>query len=181
MTLTETLLAGGVLGAAMFAATLGTRNVRNELKLAQTREALLLLDAAVGAYHETTGVWPACPMPTPPPQGRFESGDRMVAALAGEPAARAELNKLPVLLTKPASFEKGGPGAPFSSEPAPTTVRDGWGRPLRCLTVDSPASPDRQSVAVNAGRPVFVSAGPDGDFGIDNLAASADNLRSDGR
>jgi hypothetical protein len=44
------------------------------------------------------------------------------------------------------------------------------------LTAGSSRERDRHVVAANGGKPVFISAGPDGQFGDDDPAASADNL-----
>ena len=52
---------------------------------------------------------------------------------------------------------------------------DPWGTPLDYLGPDS----DDPRVVANDGRPVFVSAGPDQDFGAHDPACQGDNLRSD--
>ena len=61
------------------------------------------------------------------------------------------------------------------------TVRDGWGRPLRCLTADAPTPADREAVIAQGGKPIFISAGPDRRFGLNDVRFTADNLRSDER
>lgn len=60
-------------------------------------------------------------------------------------------------------------------EGEPRVLLDSWGTPLRLL-VDEDKNP---AVKLNGGRPIFVSAGPDRDFGDENPAAVGDNLRSD--
>ena len=101
----------------------------------------------------------------------------VIAVLAAEPASRAILDKTrPVLRVIPvADIADGVSELPWG------TVQDAWGRPLRCLTAASKSPLDREAVAVNGGRPIFISAGPDGRFGTRDIAAAADNLRSDRR
>lgn len=180
MTLPETLIAGAMMGVVLLAVALGVANVRSGLKERQVKEVLALLDQAVGAYHKATGAWPCDtrrPKPSPAADSDDGSGDRVIAVLAGVPAARMQIDRIRsifrVAVEQPASVA--------TTRPAWGTVQDAWGRRLRCLTAASPAPGDQEAVAANAGRPVFVSAGPDGDFGSMDIASAADNIRSDGR
>jgi hypothetical protein len=56
------------------------------------------------------------------------------------------------------------------------SIQDAWGSPLRCLTEQSASASDRQTVAANGGRPLFMSAGPDRLFGANNVTAMGDDL-----
>lgn len=58
-------------------------------------------------------------------------------------------------------------------------VIDAWGRPMRCLTARCPSPVACEAVAANGGKPIFISAGPDGQFGMADGVTDADNLRSD--
>ncbi len=99
------------------------------------------------------------------------SAERVITALAAVPASRAVLERIPEVLRVPRQGEDRDADAD-----AWGTVQDAWGHRLRCLTAASPSEVDRQAVAGNGGRPIFVSAGPDGQFGIHDPAAAADNI-----
>lgn len=58
---------------------------------------------------------------------------------------------------------------------ADRVLLDPWGTPLRYLPFETSSA----IVIANNGRPIFLSAGPDQDFGDENVAAIGDNLRSD--
>jgi hypothetical protein len=47
---------------------------------------------------------------------------------------------------------------------------------LKCATSASPQESERQLVAANGGRPVFISAGPDRRFGETDPSAAADDI-----
>lgn len=177
ITLIETLLAAAVIGVVLAVVTLGVATVRSDLKRSQVVQLLATLDQAMSAYHQTTGQWPAAPAAKQGGRTSAEddgSADRILTVLAAEPTSRAVLDTIePMLQVKPIGETEGT--TPFGM------VQDAWARPLRCLTADSASPLDREAVAVNAGRPIFVSAGPDGQFGASDLAAAADNLRSDRR
>lgn len=180
LTLPETLIAGVILAVVLLAVALGVSNVRSGLKERQVKELLALLDQAVGAYHKATGAWPSDTMPlrkAPAADQDEGSGDRVIATLAGVLAARLQLERIRPIFRVAAV----DPVPPATTQPAWGTVQDAWGHRLRCLTAASPAPSDQETVAANAGRPIFVSAGPDGDFGTIEIAAAADNIRSDGR
>ena len=180
LTLPETLIAGAILAVVLLAVALGVSNVRSGLKERQVKEILALLDQALGAYHKATGTWPSdvkALKPAPSADQDEGSGDRVIAVLANVPAARMQLDRVRPIF-RIAVVDQGPPAA---TQTTWGTVQDAWGRHLRCLTAASPAPSDQEAVAANAGRPIFVSSGPDGDFGTIDIAAAADNIRSDGR
>jgi len=180
MTLAETLVAAAVIGVVLAVIALGVATVRSDLKHGQAEQLLATLDEALSAYHQATGSWPVDPGAEDEERESAEqedSADRVIAALAAEPASRAILDRTrPVLRVKPITDMSAA-----TSESSWGTVQDAWGRRLRCLTAASESPIDREAVAVNGGRPIFVSAGPDGQFGTHDIAAAADNLRSDRR
>jgi len=53
--------------------------------------------------------------------------------------------------------------------------RDAWGRPFRYLSLEH--DPDDR-VLKNGHWPIFISAGPDGDFGDADASAESDNRRT---
>jgi hypothetical protein len=110
------------------------------------------------------------------PAGRYEADpaavDRTLVSLAQVPGARAHLEKLPPVL-------RVKPNGSADSAGAWGSIRDPWGRPLHCFTASSPLAVHRKSVAANQGRPIFISAGPDGRFGFNDVSAASDNIRSD--
>ncbi len=202
MTFSETLVTGATVGVLLVVAARGMDGIRTELKRRQTVELLDTLDRALAAYHQATGQWPTDDLPTParqdaaepappvslggrstlfsePPASdpRAENGstDRILAAVIGVPAARTVLETLPEVLRTSASG-----GAGLATAPAAWgSVRDSWGRSLACLTAANPSAIHRKAVAANQNRPIFVSAGPDGRFGLQDVSAASDNLRSD--
>ena len=97
--------------------------------------------------------------------------DLVIAALASVPASRNVLEQLPEVL-RPPPDERGS----VRLRQVGLTIQDAWGRRLRCLTDTSPFEVDRQAVAANGGKPVFISAGPDRRFGVRDPASAADNL-----
>jgi len=180
MTLIEALVAAAVVGVVLAMVALGVATVRSDLKHGQVVQLLATLDEALSAYHQATGEWPVDPGVEDKEQASAEqegSADRVVAALAAEPASRAILDR-----TRPVLRVSSVPDISTAAGESPWgTVQDAWGRRLRCLTADSASPIDREAVAANGGRPIFVSAGPDEQFGTRDIAAAADNLRSDKR
>ena len=185
--MTETLIAGAVLALLLIVTALGVAKVRSDLKHQQVRQLLGLLDEALSAYHQAGGHWPMCPPPAgpvsttrgTPHENEREAADRgfetakcAMAALSAEPKSREILQKIPAILL---ATDKSGAAEPVLLG----GVRDAWGGALRCLTINSQDNIDRQAVAANGGKPIFISAGADGNFGIKNIVAAADNLRSD--
>lgn len=182
MTLTEKLIATALLAFGVFAAMLGTAQVREELKREQTWSLLAMLDEALDVYHAHAGRWPVEAPTTPPDVDRsadalqagargtafvavdLEAARDVLEALAAEPASRRVLDRVPPVLTAHRPNESAW------------GVHDGWGRPLACLTPRSPNAAHRLAVEANGGKPIFLSAGPDGRFGHGDPTAAADNL-----
>ena len=178
MTLIETLVAAAVLGAMLAVIALGIATIRKDLKHTQVEQLLATLDEAMSAYHKATGEWPANPIAKDAERISTEQesdADRVIAVLAAQPTSQAILDR-----TKSVFRIKPVPDISAQASQSPWgTVQDAWGQRLRCLTADSTSPIDREAVAANGGRPIFVSAGPDEQFGSQDIAAAADNLRSD--
>jgi len=183
VTLSETLVAGIVVGVVLVVISLGMDGIRTELKRHQAVAMLEVLDRALLAYHQKTGHWPADPGPaagalhprerSAAASGLDASGDRVIALLDEVRESKVIIRELPEIL-------RVSPGAEEGPETAgPTLVRDPWGRALACLTSASPSPGHRKAVAANQERPVFVSAGADGRFGFTEVSAASDNIRSD--
>lgn len=206
MTLSETLLAAALVGLVLVVIALGMDGIRTDLKREQTIALLQTLDRSLVAYHQSTGQWPADEggtgaAPRLPSEASSNgvgldggtshrrasevedaalavldgkgSGDRVVAKLAGVPEARAVLQGVPEVLRVPLDI------ADVSSGELSWTVQDPWGQRLVCLTAANPSAMHRKAVAANNNRPIFVSAGPDGRFGLTDVSAASDDLRSD--
>jgi len=180
VTLPETLIVAAVLALLLIVVALGLAKVRSDLKHGQAWELLANLDKALDAYHQDTGIWPACePTPAGPAEAKthrkptiYNATDCVIAALATEPASQKMVQKIPDVLLVPGNNTTTRP-ADFG------TVRDAWGRKLRCITAQSPTDSERRAVAANSGKPIFISPGADGKLGTNDIVAAADNLRSD--
>lgn len=116
------------------------------------RRMLKDLDQALVRYRRATGSYPTSRGPN--------SAIPAVVDLIDHEKTRPILEAFPSCL-------RSGPGRKRLIDP--------WGTPLRYLPEDT----GDQSAKSNSGRPVFVSAGPDRDFGDTNPAAKGNNLRSD--
>lgn len=177
MTLSETLIAAAGLGLLLVVAALGISRIRSDLKHQQVQELLSALDDALFAYHDATGEWPteagAGQGDRSPWSGDaardhgLRAAEKVIQALTTLPASRSVLERVPGVLRI---------GEQDAGDGRWESVQDSWGHPLHCLTAASPSESDRQLVEANGGRPVFVSAGPDGRFGTDDPAARADNV-----
>jgi type II secretory pathway pseudopilin PulG len=182
ITLSETLIAAAGVAVLLMVLSLGMHGIRTELKRQQTVALMQTLDRALLAYQESTGAWPVDTKlleskRTAPDQSRASglqdgSGDRVISLLAEVPASRVLLETIPAILRP-----RNDPGP--TTRPWAARVRDPWGNSLRCLTAVSPMVLDRQAVAANQNRPIFISAGPDGRFGSKDISGSSDNIRSD--
>ncbi|NLX14476.1 MAG: hypothetical protein GXY44_12590 [Phycisphaerales bacterium] len=179
VTFTETLITAALLGLVLVVVALGIHSVQGDLKHRQVWDLLATLDKALTAYHEATGTWPFPPATQPADtepnhlpskDDPAESSRRVIAALADVPASREILDTIPMILRVPPEGAELGKWG---------TVRDAWGRPLRCLTARSRVAIEWQAVAANHGKPIFISAGVDGQFTFRDGVADADNLRSD--
>jgi type II secretory pathway pseudopilin PulG len=129
-----------------------TGNTRQEAKRALAVRMLADLDTALARYHRATGCYPASHGPDSVIQAT-------VYLLDHEKTQK-------MLLALPPSVWRG---------PGKRNLVDPWGTPLRFYSADSGS----QYVKANSGRPVFVSAGPDCDFGDNDPSHLGDNLRSD--
>lgn len=169
MTFSETLIVAAMIGLALTLVALGISAVRAELRTQQTWELLATLAEALEAYHEQRGAWPVDDREDYHKQaeggdGADGSAERVLELLHGVEASAVVLERVPEVL------RAGRTGQ------TRWTVVDGWGHRLRCMTAESPRLLERQAVAANGGKPIFVSAGANGRFGTDDVAAAADNL-----
>lgn len=164
LTLVETLILAALVAILLLASALLVRSMRTELKRRQSVELLARLNAALDAYHEAVGVWPSA---EDAPDDRT-AAILVLQQLAQVNASRAHLDRIDPVLRIPGTQPHDFAG-----------VRDGWGHPLRCLTVASTAPADRQAVAASGGRPIFISAGDHGGFEERDPAEPAEMIRSD--
>lgn len=142
-------------------------------------------DAATDAATEATAERSSEPQVGP---GRAGDGsaDRIVALLQQVVASRAVLEEVPAILWAKrddgTASQPGHGGAtlqPAAEGGAENHIQDPWGTTLVCITATSPSATHRKAVAANGGRPIFIIAGPDRQFGFADVAAASDNLRSD--
>jgi len=179
-TLPETLVGGVAIGAILLAVALGIAGVRRELKQTQIQQLMDQLNGALDAYHKATSAWPVDAQVRGKPYSSQQydgSGDRVIAQLASVPASEEFLADIPSALRVAKQTQIGDTQEPMEA----WRVRDTWGGPLRCLTGVGESPTDREAVAANDGKPVFISSGPDGQFGDRDIATAADNVRSDGQ
>jgi hypothetical protein len=182
VTLTETLIVGAGVAFLLIVTALGVAKVRSDLKHQQVRELLVLLDEALSAYHKASGQWPVCRPDDQEPgttDSGFETAGCVLVALSAEPKSGAIVEEIKETGLFCAARDKPQSNLPVAWEKGFPTLIDAWGSPVRCLTADSRSHIDREAVAGNGGKPVFISAGADGSFGIKKIIAAADNLRSD--
>ncbi len=152
MTLIEMTIAVFILSVALFLLAGWTSTQRAGLKQDLAMRMLADLDKALVRYRRATGSYPLSREP--------QSEISAVVDLLDHQKTR------PILEAFPASLWCG---------PGMTHLVDPWGNPLRFQAGDA-----RHSLVIaNGGRPVFTSAGPDGDFGDIDASALSDNLRSD--
>lgn len=152
MTLVEMIIALCVILVSLFLLAGWTGNIRESAKHALAERLLSDLDAALARYHHTTGRYPASHAP--------DSAIQATVYLLDCDKTR------PLLTAFPASVWSGS---------GRRNLVDPWGTPLRFYPADS----DSPYVRANEGRPVFMSAGPDGGFGELDVSQLSDNLRSD--
>ena len=131
----------------------GARSVRDAAKRTQAAALMGALNRALSAYYELHGAYPP--------------GDASGSAAVA----------LPLLLGSRGPLPEGIDSALVVREATGRTLRDPWGTPLRYITERYAAQPER--AALHGGRPVFVSAGPDRNFGDGNARLNADNIGSD--
>lgn len=149
MTLVEMAVVVLMTGVFLFLLAGWMKSVREGAKQDLAVEMLARLDQALARYHRSTGDYP----PLPP----FDSGLSVPAELLHHEKTQKELKELPASLWRD------------------QTLVDPWGTPLRYL----PANADSPYVRANNDNPIFLSAGPDRDFGDIDPAFIGDNLRSD--
>lgn len=152
MTLIETVLTVSLLSVGLFLVVGWMSSIRKDAKHDLTIRMLADLDMALARYRRATGVYP--------PSRGPESAISAVVDLLDHEKSRTLIEAFPPSLRQ-------GPNR--------YNLIDSWGTPLRYYGPDS-ADP---MVIANGGRPVFISAGPDRDFGDGNRAQLGDNLRSD--
>ncbi|MBN1488563.1 MAG: hypothetical protein JXA69_01495 [Phycisphaerae bacterium] len=156
MTVFEVAIAAAVLGILLFVLAGGARAVRRQAKRNLGITQMTALREALAAYEAATDAYP--------PAAPDGSAGPAIAALLAVPETAAKLEPLPASLELGQDPQAGG--------------LDPWGRPLRYLAADATRERDRAEVAANGGRPLFESAGPDGDFGHTDPGDDDDNLRS---
>jgi|GEM_PF-1013794 len=152
LTLVETLLTIGLTGVTLFLVSGWMSGLRSDARRDLAVRMLRDLDVALVRYRRDTGQYPV----------GYGDDSRISAVvhLLDHPKSRSLIDAFPALLKK---------------GPNDATLVDPWGTPLRFLGPDS----DDPKVITNDGRPVFISAGPDRDFGDHSPAGLGDNLRSD--
>jgi type II secretory pathway pseudopilin PulG len=150
MTLIEMTIVGMALGAGLFLLTGWMATSRQAAKHDLAILLLRDLDIALARYHRATGSYP-------PSYGPH-------SAISVTLILKDHERTAPILEALPSSVWRGA-----------RTIVDPWGTPLRYFA--TPA--DSPMVKANNNRPLFVSAGPDRDFGDANPARIGDNLRSD--
>lgn len=149
MTLVEMVIAVVAIGIGLVLLTGWAHMVRNDAKNELARTVLISLDAALKAYHAEAGAYPPV------------TGDDAAAAVTCVLRSRAGASLADLI-----------PDTLWSHE-RPRRLLDPWGKPIRFV-----ADPSDARVRANGGRPLFISAGRDGQFGHDDIGA-ADNIGSD--
>ena len=152
MTLVEMTIVVFLVVVSLFLLIGWTGNTRQDAKRALAVRMLADLDTALARYHRATGSYPTSHGP--------DSAIQATVYLLDHDKTR------PMLLALPPSVWKGS---------GRRNLVDPWGTPLRYFSADS----NSPFVKANNGRPVFVSAGPDCDFGDNDPSKLGDNLRSD--
>lgn len=153
MTLIEMTITVFVISVLLFLLTGWMTQVREGAKEGLAVRMLADLDKALARYRRATGYYPV-------PRGT-DSAIPVGLDLLDHPRTRD------IILAFPKSLWRG--------PDAQRRLVDPWGTPLRYL----PPNSTDPAVLANGGRPIFVSAGPDRDFGDVDIAALGNNLRSD--
>jgi hypothetical protein len=152
MTLIEMVIAVFAIAAALFLLVGWMSSMRSGSRVDLARRMLLELDKSLARYYR------ACDM-FPPIRSADPVADVTVQLLNHE-RTRPLLDALPESVWR---------------VPGRRVLVDPWGTPLRY----HPETSGSPYVRANEGRPVFVSAGPDRDFGDHDRTCVGDNLRSD--
>ncbi len=154
MTLVEMTIAVLLVAGALFLLTGWMNSLRDNAHRDLCTRMLSDLDEALMRYRRTTGAYPVL-------RGH-EDAASAVADLLDLEKTRNILDTFPDDL--------------WRREGMTRILVDPWGTPLRYV---GPDGGDHRVVA-NGGRPIFISAGPDRDFGGPNTPdAEGNNLRSD--
>jgi len=156
LTLFETLILAVLIAAFLFVVAKGMQSVRRKAREQLCIRLVLRLGEAVARYRAQTGEYP--------PAAFDGSAGPAIEAIRRVRAAAEPLEDLPSVLA-------------IGRDPR-TGVLDPWGRPLRYVTVEATREADRRDVIANGGVPIFESAGPDGELGLADPVAAADNIRS---
>lgn len=152
MTLVEMAIVLCVVSAAVYLLVGWTSQLQQRAKRDLAVRLLSDLDKALWRYFRATGSYPVSYGP--------DSAITAMVCFLDHDKTRPIMEALPDSLWR-------GPGRRIPVDP--------WGTQLQYLDAKS-GSP---LVKANGGRPVFVSAGPDRDFGDVNPTGKGDNLRSD--
>ena len=152
MTLVEMIITVCMVGVVLFLLTGWMASLREQAKEDLARRMLADLDEALLRYRRATGCYPL--------QRDPDSAIPAVIDLLDHEKTRPLLEALPASLWR-------GPGRRLLIAPL--------GTELRYIPPDS----GDPIVRAHCSRRVFVSAGPDRDFGESNPAALGNNLRSD--
>ncbi len=152
MTLVETVLTVSLVSFGLFLVSGWMSTLRDGAKRDLAARMLADLDEALARYRRAAGIYP--------PSRGPDSGISAVVDLLDHDKSR------PIIERFPPSLRRG---------PNPYDLVDPWGTPLRYLGQNT----GDPIVIANHGRPVFISAGPDRDFGDVDVRGKGDNLRSD--
>jgi type II secretory pathway pseudopilin PulG len=152
MTLIEMAVAVLLIGVGLFLLVGWTRNLQMDARKTLAVRLLAELDKALAQYHRANDRFPIAPQPN--------AAVRVTIALLDFERTRQTLDDLPPSVWR-------GPGQRLLVDP--------WGTPLQYYS----ETDESRYVLGNNGRPVFVSAGPDRDFGDHDISKIGDNLRSD--
>lgn len=152
MTLGEMIITVCMLGVLLFLLAGWMNSLREQAKEDLARWMLIELDDALLRYRRATGCYPL--------QRGPGSAIPAVIDLLDHEKTRSQLEAFPSSLWR-------GPGRRILIDP--------WGTELQYISPDS----GDPKVHANDGRPIFISAGPDRDFGETDPAALGNNLRSD--
>lgn len=153
MTLIEMTITVFVVSVLLFLLTGWMTMMRADAKHNLAIRMLADLDEALARYRRATGSYPIARGP--------DSAIPVVVDLLDHPRTRSIVEAFPKCLWRGPDGQR--------------RLVDPWGTPLRYV---APESGD-PIVLANAGRPIFISAGPDQDFGEIDASAVGNNLRSD--
>ncbi len=144
----------------LFFAVVGARgmldHVVDEAKAHQTAELLDNLNAAMDQYYAANKTYP-------------HSVDFRAAPIVTEMLHVEQCKEL--LAHSPAPLIGKDNASPY--------CRDAWGNPIRYIPSKTVIPQFTGRIQLTGGKPIFESAGPDGDFGDDTIGSQSDNIRGD--